>query len=196
MPRTEEENLRIREEQRKHILVAAVKVLARQGLKATKMADIAAEADVSYGLVYHYFSNKEQILSELLKGAFEKGCWNAQQALEIPGTPLERLSWFVTTSLQMLRERPEFLAVVYQMYLDGAIEEKWRERAVSMRQMLTGTLRSLIVEGQSTGEIVQDDPDQLLMVLISCIQGLAFKATFHGADHFPDPDIILRIFKP
>src|SRR5258708_32691284 len=57
MPRTEESNQRIREEQTHKIMVAATKVFARKGLAATKMADIAAEAGISYGLLYNYFAS-------------------------------------------------------------------------------------------------------------------------------------------
>lgn len=52
-------------ERRRQILDAAVKVFARQGFHSTRVADIADEADVAYGLVYHYFDSKEQVLNEL-----------------------------------------------------------------------------------------------------------------------------------
>src|SRR5258707_14679243 len=69
MPRTEESNQRIREEQKRKIIIAATKVFARKGLAATKMADIAKEADISYGLLYHYFDTKELIF----KATVERG---------------------------------------------------------------------------------------------------------------------------
>ncbi|HNC15582.1 MAG TPA: helix-turn-helix domain-containing protein, partial [Solirubrobacterales bacterium] len=52
-------------ERRRQILDAAVRVFARQGFHSTRVADIADEADVAYGLVYHYFSSKENVLNEL-----------------------------------------------------------------------------------------------------------------------------------
>ena len=58
MPRSEEANTRIREGQRKRLMDAAIRVFARKGLAAAKMADIAAEAGASYGLAYHYFESK------------------------------------------------------------------------------------------------------------------------------------------
>jgi AcrR family transcriptional regulator len=47
------------------ILDAAVRVFARQGFHTCRVADIADEAGVAYGLVYHYFSSKDQILDTL-----------------------------------------------------------------------------------------------------------------------------------
>ena len=52
-------------DKRRVILDAAVRVFARQGFHICRVADIADEAGVAYGLVYHYFSSKEQILDTL-----------------------------------------------------------------------------------------------------------------------------------
>src|SRR6201995_1732630 len=52
-------------EKRRQILDAAVKVFARQGFYACRVSDIADEAGVAYGLVYHYFSSKDQVLDTL-----------------------------------------------------------------------------------------------------------------------------------
>src|SRR5262245_10565427 len=58
MPRTEEANQRVREAQRAKILDGATAAIARKGWAAT-MADVAAAAEVSQGLAYRYFANKE-----------------------------------------------------------------------------------------------------------------------------------------
>ena len=52
-------------EKRRVILDAAVRVFARQGFNGCRVADIADEAGVAYGLVYHYFDSKEEVLDTL-----------------------------------------------------------------------------------------------------------------------------------
>jgi TetR/AcrR family transcriptional regulator, fatty acid metabolism regulator protein len=52
-------------DKRRVILDAAVRVFARQGFHTCRVSDIADEAGVAYGLVYHYFSSKEEILDTL-----------------------------------------------------------------------------------------------------------------------------------
>ncbi|HEY1594621.1 MAG TPA: TetR/AcrR family transcriptional regulator [Thermoleophilaceae bacterium] len=47
------------------ILDAAIRVFARQGFHSCRVSDVADEAGVAYGLVYHYFSSKEEILNTL-----------------------------------------------------------------------------------------------------------------------------------
>ena len=57
------------QDRRKTILRAAVEVFARKGYHGCRIADVAREAGVAYGLVYHYIKNKE----ELLQLVFETG---------------------------------------------------------------------------------------------------------------------------
>ena len=52
-------------DKRRQILDAAVRVFARQGFHSTRVSDIADEAGVAYGLVYHYFRSKDEVLDTL-----------------------------------------------------------------------------------------------------------------------------------
>jgi AcrR family transcriptional regulator len=52
-------------DKRRRILDAAVRVFARQGFHTCRVSDIADEAGVAYGLVYHYFESKDQVLDTL-----------------------------------------------------------------------------------------------------------------------------------
>ena len=52
-------------DKRRMILDAAVRVFARQGFHGARVSDIADDADVAYGLVYHYFDSKDEVLDTL-----------------------------------------------------------------------------------------------------------------------------------
>ena len=52
-------------DKRRVIMDAAITVFARQGFHHCRVSDVADEAGVAYGLVYHYFDSKEEILNEL-----------------------------------------------------------------------------------------------------------------------------------
>src|SRR5690349_18270741 len=94
MPRTPEANQRIREAQRAKILESARSVFARKGMEAT-ITDIAAEAQISIGLAYRYFADKEAIFSELVKQTIPAAA-TGQRLLDIPGTPGERLAALIS----------------------------------------------------------------------------------------------------
>jgi len=58
-------------DKRRMILDAAVRVFARQGYHTCRVADIADDAGVAYGLVYHYFGSKDEILDTLFLERWE-----------------------------------------------------------------------------------------------------------------------------
>ena len=52
-------------DKRRLILDAAITVFARQGFHHCRVSDVADEAGVAYGLVYHYFDSKDEVLDTL-----------------------------------------------------------------------------------------------------------------------------------
>jgi TetR/AcrR family transcriptional regulator, fatty acid metabolism regulator protein len=55
------------EEKRRLILDSAARVFARKGFHATRVGDIAEEAGVAHGLLYHYFSSKDEVLETIFR---------------------------------------------------------------------------------------------------------------------------------
>jgi len=197
MPRTEEANQRLREEQRAKILDTARKVFARKG-KAATMADIAAEASISQGLAYRYFANKEEIYHALVEQVVQIGLTALPRILEMPGTPWERLNFLISRAWDGRREHPELYLLMYQLF-DDETPDDLRELIRRQGQAYQDVMRQLIVEGQATGEVAAGDPDQLVAVILMCLDGLsrwALRDPEQLTKHFPDVEIILRILKP
>ena len=197
MPRSEKANQRVREVVQRRILDGARKVFARKGMGAT-MADIAAAARVSQGLAYRYFDNKEAIINALV----EEGIQSSEpfpHTWEMPGTPGERLAMLISSFLQARREHPEFFLLFYQMLSDETASDSLREQISKRGLAMQGLLRQLIVEGQTTGEVAQGDPGQLVTALMVYLDGLTRLSMYNPEQfrqHFPDAEIILRILKP
>lgn len=199
MPRTEAAYQRIRQEQQRKILEAASRVFARKGGAAT-MADVAVEANISQGLPYRYFANKEALLHQLIEQAMQAAPAVGQQIVEAPGTPGERLALMVSRMVENRRERPEFFQLFDKVLSDEAIPDNLRKLVRRQVRTAQDMLRQLVIEGQATGEVVVGDPDQLVSAILVFMDGLARGMTLYGPDafkkHFPDPEIVLRMFKP
>lgn len=58
-------------DRRRQILEAAVRVFARQGYHSSRVSDIADEAGVAYGLMYHYFRSKDELLDTIFSERWE-----------------------------------------------------------------------------------------------------------------------------
>jgi len=197
MPRTEEANQRIREAQRAKILEAAWKVFAQKGRAAT-MADVAAAAEVSYGLVYRYFVSKGAIFQALVEQSLQSKDAAFQRFEELPWTPGERLDRLVLRLVESRRDHPEFSQLHSQVLSDMATPAELREQAIRYGQAFQDMLRRLIVEGQTTGEVRAADPDQLVTAVLAVLDGLTRLALinperFH--QHFPDASIIQGMLK-
>ena len=200
MPRTPEANQRIREAQRAKILESARRVFARKGMDAT-ITDIAAEAQISLGLAYRYFADKDAIFSELVKQLVPADSSGLQQLLEMPGTPGKRLAALIS-SIVVSRGHRESLEA-YQLLnhaLDaGAMPDDMRDLLAKRYQTLLDTMRQLIVEGQATGEVAPGDPEQLVAVVSACLDGLtrwAVRDPEQFSAYVPDASIVLRLVKP
>ncbi|HVU67108.1 MAG TPA: TetR family transcriptional regulator, partial [Ktedonobacteraceae bacterium] len=200
MPRTPEANQRIREAQRAKILESARRVFARKGMEAT-IADIAAEAQISLGLAYRYFSDKEAIISELVKQTVPDASAGLQQLLQAPGSPGQRLAALISGIVAARGQREPLEA--YQLFNHalqaGAMPAETRELLGRRYQQLLDTMRQLIVEGQAAGEVAQGDPDQLVAVVSACLDGLTRWAVRDPEEfraYVPDAGIILRLLRP
>lgn len=196
MPRTEEANQRVRDAQRAKILDSARKVFALKGIAAT-MADIASAAEVSQGLAYRYFASKDAIYAEIVQQTAQFGVASLKQVLDMPGTPGERLEYLISTIFANSPERLEYYQFLIQAFNDEATPQYLREMLLGQIQTFQSVLRQLITEGQRTGEVAQDAPEQLVIAVIAYFNGLsalAMRGDLKG--NFPDPRIILRILKP
>lgn len=196
-PRTEESNARIREEQKERILDAAMIIFAHNGFSETKMADIAAAAQVSYGLAYHYFANKEAIFTALLQKAL-KGALNLMQSARIqPGTPWERLCWLTSELLRGAQDEPEYEMIVLQALTSSAVPLSARKMVLDESRSVHEALQLLIIDGQASGEVVADDPEILAIAFEWCIQGMVFGMSYQGDEpaRLPGVETVLRLLK-
>lgn len=196
-PRTEETNARIREEQKERILEAAKSLFAHKGFSETKMSDIATGANVSYGLTYHYFANKEAIFSDLLQQALQGALELMRGAQVQTGTPWDRLNWLISQISRGAREEPEFEMLVLQALTSQAVPKEMRQFVLQESRLSHEALKQLIIEGQAAGEVVAGDPDLLTTTFEWCIQGMVFGLSYwhYEATHLPDAGTVLRILK-
>jgi TetR/AcrR family fatty acid metabolism transcriptional regulator len=99
-------------DKRRVILDAAVRVFARQGFHACRVADIADEAGVAYGLVYHYFASKDEVLDTLF---LER--WNVMLELirqvDSEPTPVREKLWAIASFIvDSYRHDPDLMKVI------------------------------------------------------------------------------------
>jgi TetR/AcrR family fatty acid metabolism transcriptional regulator len=99
-------------DKRRVILEAAVRVFSRQGFHTCRVSDIADEAGVAYGLVYHYFSSKDQILDTLFLERWELMLAAIDEADRSQPLPREKLAAIAGFIVDSYRRDPELMKVI------------------------------------------------------------------------------------
>jgi TetR/AcrR family transcriptional regulator, fatty acid metabolism regulator protein len=99
-------------DKRRVILDAAVRVFARQGFHTCRVSDIADEAGVAYGLVYHYFSSKGTILDTLFLENWEVMLAAIDEAEVSDCTPREKLRAIASLIVDSYSHDPDVMKVI------------------------------------------------------------------------------------
>src|SRR3954467_22735 len=99
-------------DKRRVILDAAVRVFARQGFHTCRVADIADEAGVAYGLVYHYFQSKDEVLDTLFLERWELLLAAIGEIDERDIPAREKLRAIAAFIIDSYRHDPELMKVI------------------------------------------------------------------------------------
>lgn len=198
MPRSKEANMQIKDDRQKQILSSALRVLIHKGYAAAKMSDIATEAGISYGLMYHYFQSKDDIYAELVRDAVDSSKRVIEQA-EADGTePLEKIRTLVVRIFRSVGEH-QMAGYYFVLMMEAMTSGMYPVRAIEHSHgqgrpfdMLVG----VIEQGQRKGQIAQGDPAELVLTFFSAILGLASLKVSGTIETMPDPDVLMRIFQP
>jgi AcrR family transcriptional regulator len=99
-------------DKRRVILDAAMRVFARQGFHTCRVSDIADEAGVAYGLVYHYFSSKDEILDTLFLERWDLMLHAIAEADQANSEPRDKLGAIASFILESYRHDPSLMKVI------------------------------------------------------------------------------------
>jgi len=141
-------------ERRRQILDAAVKVFARQGFHSTRVADIADEADVAYGLVYHYFSSKENVLNELFSQRWSLLLEAIHETDQSTATPQEKLGVVAGFIIDSYRYDPDLMKVII-VEVTRAANSFGQTHLEQISAAYTG-IAKIVRDGQENGTFRKD----------------------------------------
>jgi TetR/AcrR family transcriptional regulator, fatty acid metabolism regulator protein len=157
------------EEKRRRLLEAAVRVFARKGYHAARIGDIAEEAGVAYGLLYHYFSSKEEVLRSVFRDTWRALILTIQNVAEGDDPPPEQLRKVAEILLRSWRREPDLVRVlVLEVTRSSLLAGEMDEVVASF-----AAIQEIIERGQADGSIRADlDPRLASYVFYGAIDEL------------------------
>jgi AcrR family transcriptional regulator len=146
------DNTKAQEDKRRLLLDAAVRVFARKGYHAARVGDIAEEAGVAYGLLYHYFSSKEEVLRNVFRETWRALIATIESVERGEDSPREQLRKVAEILLRSWKRDPDLvrvlvLEVTRSQLLAGEMDEIVASFSV---------IQTIVERGQADGSIRGD----------------------------------------
>lgn len=186
-----------KEQRRQLIIFKALELFAKKGYSDTKIGDIAKAADMSVGLMFHYFESKEQLYEELVRMGVNGTNTPVEMNFE---NPIDYFSGFLKVLFQYVKEQPwvfyMFVLMAQARRSDG-IPSHIKELAMSVNQIEQSA--EIIAAGQKYGYFREGDPYALSFTFWSSVQGimeqLAVSPELIEKGQLPEADWIIDIIK-
>lgn len=141
-------------DKRRLILDAAVKVFAREGFYGCRVADIADEAGVAYGLVYHYFRSKDEILDTLFLERWGLMLEEIARVDAEPAPAREKLAAVAGFIIDSYRHDPDLMKVII-VDVTRAANSFGRSHLEKIREAYE-LIGGIVAAAQQSGELRTD----------------------------------------
>lgn len=142
------EETAVQRERRRQILEAAVRAFARKGYHGCRVSDVAREAGVAYGLVYHYYGSKEALLDAIFKETWGAMLATVSSVAEVDAPASERVRKVSEIVLRTWKRDPDLVRVL--------VREVTRSAHVQLEtdeiELAMAALQRIIEQGQRDGE--------------------------------------------
>jgi TetR/AcrR family transcriptional regulator, acrAB operon repressor len=174
MKRTKEEA----KETRKSVLDAALYVFSRKGYAAAALEEIAEEAGLTRGAIYHHFGSKEKLYIALTDGASAQAWALVDLAIEEGGTFTEIISRIMIYHANLLEDDSHYREVVMLTSASSqtssvppALKERRHLEAKAVVDKVAGYFRMGIAQGELRADL---DPYAGARAMLSLQNGLAY----------------------
>lgn len=170
-------------EKRRLILRAAITVFARSGYHTSRVADVAKEAGVAYGLVYHYFGSKEDLLEQIFRRTWSR-MLEAVKEVEEEGAPArDQLAAVARIVLGAWEADPDLVRVLIR----EVARSPQLGREVDEIAHAFAALERIVARGQERGELRADaDPRLAAWILYGALEEILTGWVFGRLASGPD----------
>ena len=166
-----------RENKRNEILIAAIRVFARQGVSRTKMIDIAHEAGIGKGTVYEYYKSKDEIFYESFRYFMQKTDDIIFKRLNEIKDPVARLEGYIDGWLESMSDSIDLVAIMMDYWAEG-IRAKNEDSIFNLKKIYAeyrNAISVLLNEGIAKKKFKTVNTKITASILIGMLDGIALQ---------------------
>lgn len=170
MPRTP----KVVEDRREQIIEAAILVFSQKGFAGATNKDIAREAGITPGLIYHYFKSKEDLLRAAIEGYSPRRLLRSfpPEMLELPAEAMLRS---LVQQILSIAEDEHFVRLI-RIYLPEVIRDpKVAPAGLSTIQEVVSFLEKALAAKMVSGELQQMDPALAAQLIIGSVMDIVLR---------------------
>ena len=182
-----------KERRRQEIIHAALVLFVGRGYAATKITDIAKRANMSTGLMFHYFDSKEKLYEELIRMGLEGTAYPGEQKCE---HAIDFFVNFTEALFAYMKEQPvvaKFFVLMAEAQRSEATPEHIRE--IAMKVNVIEQFVPIIEWGQKEGTIKEGSPLVISNAFWCSIQGIAERFATNQDIELPEAEWIVDIVR-
>lgn len=174
----------MREERRKQILASALTVFSQKGFHAANVSDIAADAGVSQGTIYWYFSSKQELFDATIEAFFSGFGAELTAASQGSSTAADKLRALARSMDDFVENAQQVFAAFLGYWASSEDRQEAAQFWIELlRQYVDGMVR-IIEEGVRNSEFKDVDAEGLVWAIAAAYDGLAAYSMF-----MPDIDV-------
>jgi AcrR family transcriptional regulator len=188
----------MRDSSRQKIRSAALSQFSKKGLFAARIQDIAEEAGISQGLMYRYYTSKDEIFADLIEDALDKVSKASTDVQNLNISAREKLLLSFRELFKTIETSENFrqtCRLISQAMNSAAIPEKARRILEEKRDLPYQAFARIMEQGQQENTFVDGDPYDLAILFWSTVNGLAvYYATRELSRPLPDVSYAASMF--
>lgn len=170
-PRTEEQYIEIRNSKKALIQETALELFATKGYHSSSISMIAKMAGISKGLIYNYYSSKEELLNEIINHGLDqiKSMMTPNNNGQMNSFELEPM---IHESFKMVEAHPKFWSLYFSLLPQQDVFKIVKENFIETYKLLTGMMTDYFrIKGMK-------DPEAEAIILGSLLDGVFINYIF------------------
>lgn len=194
VPRSKEEV--VQEYRIASIQDATMRVIARKGMAAATMQEIAEEAGVAKGTIYLYFRDRDELVERTFETAMEKLFARADEALDRDIPFEEKLRAVMSAQLEFFSQNREFFRLYLSLRMPEGTpaQQRRQQRACHPRyRQRIDKLSAVLKQAIERGELREIDPDRLALFIIEGSTAVILERLTEKASPAEDADVDLLV---